>query len=57
MEKYWKSNIYHKEEYEEEFSKHAADFFRKNNAFIITKRALLAIMGSGPPDSVIKSSH
>ena len=44
LEKYWKSNIYHKEEYEEEFSKHAGNFFRKNSTFTITKRALLAIM-------------
>lgn len=44
LEKYWKSNIYHKGEYESDFSKHAADFFRKNKTFAITKRALLAIM-------------
>ena len=57
LEKYWKSNIYHKEEYDGEFSKHAADFFRKNSKFVITKRALLAIMNSGPPDSMIQNSH
>ena len=57
LEKYWKSNIYHKEEYEEEFSKHAADFFRKNKAFTITKRALLAIMISTPPNPVIQNPH
>lgn len=57
LEKYWKSNIYHKEEYEEEFFKHAADFFRKNKTFSITKRALLAIMSSDASDSMIQNSH
>lgn len=44
LKKYWISNIYHKNEYDEEFEKKAEEFFTKKNEFVITKKALLAIM-------------
>lgn len=45
LEKYWLSNIYHKEEFNKEFEKYASEFFNKNKNFVITKRALLVVMG------------
>lgn len=45
LRKYWVSNVYHKEEFDKEFEKHAKEFFTKKNEFVITKKALLAIMG------------
>jgi len=44
LKNYWASNIYHKPELDREFEKHATEFFKKNEKFIITKRALLVIM-------------
>ena len=44
LELYWKSNSYHKEEFDEEFEQYSADFFDKNENFQITKKALLVIM-------------
>jgi len=44
LKKYWESNIYHKPEFNGEFEKHAKGFFEKNEAFTLTKRALLVIM-------------
>lgn len=45
LKKYWVSNIYHKEEFNDDFEKRASAFFKENKKFIITKKALLAIMG------------
>jgi ubiquinone/menaquinone biosynthesis C-methylase UbiE len=47
LKNYWVSNIYHKPEFDTEFEKHAMDFFKKNEKFTLTKRALLVIMGKG----------
>ena len=44
LKTYWLSNIYHKEGYNREFEKKATEFYNKNSNFVITKRALLAIM-------------
>lgn len=44
LKKYWLSNIYHKEEFDNDFEKNAAHFFNKNRYFVITKKALLVIM-------------
>ena len=45
LKDYWEANIYHKKEFDKAFEKHASEFFRKNKNFILTKRALLVIMG------------
>ena len=45
LKKYWVSNIYYKEEYDNDFERHASEYFRKNKNFVLTKKALLAIMG------------
>ena len=45
LKNYWVSNIYHRPEFDGKFEKCAAEFFKKNEKFILTKRALLAIMG------------
>ena len=44
LKKYWVSNIYHKEEHDLDFEKHAKGFFSRNKQFSLTKRALLVVM-------------
>ena len=46
LKKYWESNVYHKPEFDREFEMHAKEFFKENEKFVLTKRALLAIMGT-----------
>ena len=45
LKNYWVSNVYQKPEFDREFERCAIDFFKKNEKFILTKRALLVIMG------------
>lgn len=44
LKKYWASNIYYKPEFDREFETYAMEFFKKNEKFVMTKRALLVIM-------------
>lgn len=45
LQAYWESNIYHRPEWDEHFSRQAEEHFRTHSTFTITKRALLATMG------------
>lgn len=44
LRNYWKSNIYHKEEYDANFEKYAKKHFEKHKSFDFFKKALMIIM-------------
>jgi ubiquinone/menaquinone biosynthesis C-methylase UbiE len=44
LKKYWLSNVYHREEVDRDFEVAAREVFMMTEQFVITKRALLAVM-------------